>query len=81
MDAYNNSDPRPMRHERKDGSDMEKVQGRFYLTIHTAEGGAVGFEYNDLETATLDAIYYSHYNASSMYPHKVVRVTLRGNKW
>ena len=70
-----------MRHERKDGSDMEKVQGRFYLTIHTAEGGAVGFEYRDIETATLDAIYYSYYNVSSIYGHKVVRVTLRGYKW
>lgn len=70
-----------MRHERKDGSDMKKVQGRFYLTIHTADGGAFGLEYNDLETATLDAIYYSHYNVSSIYGHKVARVTLRGNKW
>ena len=60
---------------------MKKVQGRFYLTIHTEDGGAIGFEYNDLETATQDAIYYSHYKVSSIYGHKVVRVTLRGYKW
>ena len=59
---------------------MEKVQGRFYLTIHTDDGGAAGIEYNDLETATRDAIFYN-VTPVKVNGHKIVRVTLSGYKW